>query len=104
MQRKKLRVIVRPWQPRNLPYPISQTRLKAFIQTHVSQFDEVVYLGWVRRLENDKRVVKFMVATGSTRLIAKQRFKEGTTSDTGVWEITPSHPGCPIWHLGEGDE
>lgn len=90
MQRKKLRVIVRPWQPRNVPYPISQTRLKAFIQTHVYYFDEVLYLGWVRRLEEGKRVAKFIVATGPTRLIAKQRFKESTQFGSEVWEILPS--------------
>jgi hypothetical protein len=99
MHRKKLRVIVRPWQPRNLPYPVSQTRLKAFIQTHVSSFDEIVYLGWVRRLENGKRVVKFLVATGPTRLIAKQHFKEGILTEGQLWEITPStqsaHPASP---------
>jgi len=88
MQRKKLRVIVRPWQPRNIPYPVSQIQLKTFIQTHVESFDEILYLGWVRRLEEGKRVVKFIVATGQTRLQAKQRFKEGTVSDTGVWEIS----------------
>ncbi len=95
MQRKKLRVIVRPWQPRNLPYPVSQTQLKAFIQTHVSLFDEIVYLGWVRRLENGKRVVKFLVATGPTRLIAKQRFKEGALGEGELWEITPSTQSVP---------
>ena len=95
MRRKKLRVIVRPWQPRNLPYPVSQTQLKAFIQTHVSLFDEIVYLGWVRRLEDGKRVVKFLVATGPTRLIAKQRFKEGSVTDAQLWEITPNTQSAP---------
>jgi len=96
MQRKKLRVIVRPWQPRNLPYPVSQTRLKAFIQTHVTLFDEIVYLGWVRRLVEGKRVVKFLVATGPTRLVAKQRFKEGNITDGQLWEITPSKQSVPL--------
>ena len=100
MHRKKLRVIVRPWQPRNLPYPVSQTRLKAFIQTHVTSFDEIVYLGWVRRLEEGKRVVKFLVATGPTRLIAKQRFKEGNITDGQLWEITPSTQSVPQPSLG----
>jgi hypothetical protein len=95
MQRKKLRVIVRPWQPRNLPYPVSQTRLKFFIQTHVTSFDEIVYLGWVRRLEEGKRVVKFLVATGPSRLVAKQRFKEGNITDGQLWEITPSTQSVP---------
>jgi hypothetical protein len=91
---------VRPWQPRNLPYPVSQTRLKAFIQTHVTSFDEIVYLGWVRRLEEGKRVVKFLVATGPTRLIAKQRFKEGNITDGQLWEITPSTQSVPQPSLG----
>ncbi len=90
MQRKKLRVIVRPWQPRNVPYAINQSLLKMFIQTHVSFFDEVIYLGWVRRLEKSKRVVKFMVATGPTRLIAKKRFKEDSPKVGELWEIYPS--------------
>lgn len=88
MPRKKLRVIVRPWQPRNVPYAVSQQKLKAFVQTHVQQFEEIVYLGWVRRTENSKRVAKFIVATGPTRQIAKQRFKESTTFGTEVWEIS----------------
>ncbi len=91
---------MRPWQPRNLPYPVSQTRLKAFIQTHVTSFDEIVYLGWVRRLEEGKRVVKFLVATGPTRLIAKQRFKEGNITDGQLWEITPSTQSVPQPSLG----
>jgi len=90
MQHKKLRVIVRPWQPRNLPYQISQNQLKTFVQTHASVFDEIVYLGWVRRIENGKRVAKFMVATGPTRIVAKQRFKVGTIEEGGLWELTPS--------------
>jgi len=88
MKRKKLRVIVRPWQPRNLPFPVSQQKLKAFIQTHVHLFDEILYLGWVRRKENGKRVVKFIVATGPNRLIAKKRFKESEKFGTEVWKIT----------------
>lgn len=90
MPRKKLRVIVRPWQPRNLPYPVSQMQLKAFIQTHVALFDEIVYLGWVRRLDGGRRVVKFLVATGPTRLVAKHRFKEGKVVSGQLWEIEPS--------------
>ena len=90
MNRKKLRVIVRPWQPRNIPFAISQEHLKDFIQTHVLEFDEVLYLGWVRRLEDGKRVVKFLVATGPTRLVAKNRFKEGEITDGEVWELTAS--------------
>lgn len=73
-----------------MPYPITQTQLKTFIQTHVNYFDEIIYLGWVRRLENGKRVAKFMVATGPTRFIAKQRFKESEVFGTEVWEIAPS--------------
>lgn len=88
MKRKKLRVIVRPWQPRNLPYPVSQRQLKTFIQTHVHLFDEILYLGWIRRMEDGKRVVKFIVATVETRLIAKKRFKESFEFGTEVWEIT----------------
>lgn len=87
MQRKKLRVIVRPWQPRNLPYQISQAQLKAFIQTHVQHFEEVLYLGWVRRQKEGKRLIKFVVATGATRSIAKKRFKESTQFGTEIWEI-----------------
>jgi len=90
MKRKKTRVIVRPWQPRNVPYQISQTWLKTFIQTHFQYFDEILYLGWVRRVEEKKRVVKFIVATGPTRLVAKQRFKESTQFGSEVWEILPS--------------
>lgn len=88
MKRRKLRVIVRPWQPRNAPYSISQRQLKTFIQTHYQLFDEILYLGWVRRKENEKRVVKFIVATGPTRIEAKKRFKESTKFGTEVWEIT----------------
>ena len=88
MKRKKLRVIVRPWQPRNLPFPVSQQQLKTFIQTHVHLFDEILYLGWVRRKESERRVVKFIVATGPSRLIAKKRFKESEKFDQEIWEIT----------------
>jgi hypothetical protein len=88
MKRKKLRVIARPWQPRNIPYPVSQRQLKAFVQTHVQHFDEILYLGWVRRKEQGKRVIKFIVATGPTRLIAKKRFKESTAFGTEVWEVS----------------
>lgn len=87
MQRNKLSIIVRPWQPRNLPYTVTQTQLKAFVQTHADSFDEVVYLGWVRRVEDGKKVVKFVVATGPTRLVAKQRFKESTAYGSEVWEV-----------------
>lgn len=88
MKRKKLRVIVRPWQPTNLPFPVSQQQLKAFIQTHAHLFDEILYLGWVRRKENEKRIIKFIVATGPSRLIAKKRFKESIEFGSAVWEIT----------------
>ena len=89
MQRKKLRIIVRPWQPRNVPHTISQTQLKAFVQIHTTLFDEVVYLGWARRVENEKRVIKFLVSTGATRLDAKRKFKEGEVNNTDLWEIIP---------------
>lgn len=87
MPSNKLRVIVRPWQPRNLPYLVTKNQLKAFVQTHVQHFDQVLYLGWVRRKEQGKRVVKFIVATGPTRLAAKQRFKDSTRFGSEVWEV-----------------
>jgi hypothetical protein len=90
MHRKKLRVIVRPWQPKNLPYAVTQTHLKTFIQTHVAVFDEILYLGWARRVVDGKRVIKFFVATGPTRLVAKQRFKEGAPAEGELWEINSS--------------
>jgi hypothetical protein len=89
MQRKKLRVIVRPWQPRNVPYTISQTQLKAFVQIHSNEFAEVVYLGWARRVEEEKRVIKFLISTGSTRLDAKRKFKEGQVNNIDLWEVLP---------------
>lgn len=90
MSYKKTRVIVRPWQPRNLPFVVTQVQLKEFIQSHVTDFAAVVYLGWVRRRFQGKTETKFIVATGKDRLEAKQRFKESQDFENSVWDLSPT--------------
>jgi hypothetical protein len=82
----KTRVIVRPWQPRRLPYSVSEETLHSFITTHRTFFDHVVYLGWVRR--NNTGIV-FVVATGPDRKTAKERFKTSLQLGTECWIIEP---------------
>lgn len=90
MSYKKLRVIVRPWQPKNLPFKLTQSQLKEFIEAHAEEFAAVLYLGWVRRSVNGTTTVRFIVATAENRSDAKQRFKESNRFGEEVWDLTPA--------------
>ena len=86
---KRVRVIIRPWTPRKMPYAVTRELISTFIQTHYPDFEAVVYAGWSRKLNiNGSRKISFYVATGKTSSEARKRFKESNAYGKEIWEIT----------------
>lgn len=87
---KKLRVIVRPWIPQKVPIEITKNDLQEFIQENVGKFKSVIYMGWIRRKVQGKRVMKFILATADKASEARNKFKKSEEFGEDVWDLTES--------------
>lgn len=83
---KDFRISIRPWQPLDLPYPVTQDMVTQCFRQHKEDLQKYLYLGW-RKIndERGKRKTIFCIATGESRLEAKQKFKKGD-----CWEVLPT--------------
>ncbi len=82
-----MRIIVRPWIPRKLPYQIPMTRVKEVLQVAYPKLKKVVYVGWSRRMSNGKRILIYLAATGDTGLEARKAFKTSEQFGEDIWLI-----------------
>ncbi|HVZ58949.1 MAG TPA: hypothetical protein VG935_04330 [Patescibacteria group bacterium] len=87
MRHKQVRVIVRPWVPRQIPYQVPKRNLEALLKETYPQLEKIVYVGWSKRKENGKRVLYFLLATGQTPSQARERFKTNTDYGNKTWII-----------------
>lgn len=85
---KKFRVIIRPWEPRKIPYEISQEIIDAFMNSAYQKIGKVLYLGWCKRISEKKKKIIFLGATGNTSQEARKAFKKSEQFGEDVWIIS----------------
>lgn len=87
-RKRRIRVFVRRWTPRVLPYPVTEEEIRRFVRRHHEQFNAFVYAGWARR-KNVQQVqrIGFFIATGSSRKEAKKKFRESNEFGKDIWEV-----------------
>lgn len=86
-QKKKFRVIVRPWTPRNIPYQISTELYNAILKEAYPKLKKVVYVGWARRVYDNKKQIIYLVATGETGIEARKAFKTSENFGEDIWVV-----------------
>ncbi|MBA3724287.1 MAG: hypothetical protein H0W89_05370 [Candidatus Levybacteria bacterium] len=84
---RKIRIIVRPWVPRKLPYQIPMARVKEVLQEAYPQLKTVVYVGWARRTMDNRKLLIYLAATGETGLEARKAFKKSEKFGEDIWVI-----------------
>ena len=72
---------------------ITTKKIKDFLKANIANFSAVVYLGWSRREYEDRdgktrKGLRFIAATAATRGEARQVFKQSTTWNKNIWDLT----------------
>jgi len=84
---KKIRIIVRPWTPRFIPFEIPSDAVNIIMRDAYPQLKKIVYVGWIRRVQGDKNVLLYLAATGDTAKEARHAFKHSTEFGLNVWNL-----------------
>lgn len=84
---KKLRIIVRPWNPVKPPYEVTKDMIRNYLSVHDNKLQNVLYMGWIRRKIDDKKQIIFLCATGKDGREARKRFKYSEAWEQEVWLI-----------------
>jgi hypothetical protein len=87
--KKHIRVIVRPWVPRNIPYTIPAENVRQVLSFAYPKLKKVLYIGWARRRVNGKRVLCYLAATADTTLSARRILKLSESYGEEVWNLGP---------------
>jgi hypothetical protein len=87
------KIIIRPVEPRKKPSVVTKAKIKSFLEENISNFSDVVYMGWVRReyeLKDGtpKRGMRFIAATAEKRLEARKIMKKSDNWGVDVWDLT----------------
>lgn len=83
----KIRVIVRPWTPRIIPYAIPTAAVRDILKEAYPQLKKVLYVGWIKRKENNKSVLYYLAATGETAGEARKNFKKSVNYGIDIWKL-----------------
>lgn len=84
----KIRVIVRPWTPRKIPYSISFQRVNEVIKEARPKLKSHLYVGWSRRNVAGKKVLFYLVATGNTSSEVRKAFKISENFGENIWLVS----------------
>ena len=87
-KKPKIRVIVRPWTPRKIPYAISFQKVNGIIKEAQPKVKAILYVGWSRRNVEGKKVLQYLVATGSTSSEARKAFKLSEDFGENIWIVS----------------
>jgi hypothetical protein len=82
MQKSPYHVTIRPWEPRKLPYHVTQEMLQSAFAEKKSLLLPYLYLGWRRAEIDSKREVVFCAGMGYDRAKARVNFRGNIGSDT----------------------
>lgn len=85
--KKKIRVIVRPWTPRNIPYTIPAENAKKILEDAYPKIKKVLYIGWTKRMVNGKRMLKYLAATADSTIDARKIFKYSEEFGENIWNL-----------------
>lgn len=85
--KKKVRVIVRPWIPRNIPFTIPAEQAKQVLEGAYPKLKKVVYIGWAKRYVNGRRVLRYVAATADTTIDARKVFKYSEDYGENIWNL-----------------
>lgn len=87
--KKNIRVVVRPWTPRKIPYRITTAQAEFILDTAYPNLKKVVYVGWTRRDVNGKKQLLYLASTADTLREARRVFKTGTDFGINLWKLNP---------------
>jgi hypothetical protein len=87
-KKRNIRVVVRPWTPRRVPYTISVDALEQVLIVAYPKLKEVLYVGWTKRRVAGKLTLMYIAATGDTTQEARQAFKKSEDYNESVWKFT----------------
>ena len=86
MSKSPYKITIRSWVPRKLPYEISQEDLNSSIQSHQPMLP-FIYAGWRSMKIDSKRMVRFCVGHGDSRVAAKNAFKGDIPNQFGFFVL-----------------
>jgi len=86
--KKRIRVVVRPWVPRNIPYAIPTDSVRRVLAEAFPKLKKVLYVGWVKRRENGKVTLYYLAATADTTLEARNILKTSKAYGENVWNLS----------------
>lgn len=81
MKKSPYHVTIRPWEPRKLPYRVSQEMLQRMFRDKQSLLLPYLYLGWRRAEVGGNRRIVFCVGMGHDRTEARANFRGIVGSD-----------------------
>lgn len=91
------RILVHPWEPRKIPYEVTHQDLENMIAKIHSQLKQYVVLGWTKRTKHKNvsttpitksgTTIHFVIATGHSRIEAKNTFKYSSLDGADIWEV-----------------
>ncbi len=84
---KNIRVIVRPWVPRKIPFQIPVASVMQILDKVRPKLKRILYAGWVKRKVNGKQILCYLAATADTLNEAKKKFKSGENFGDEVWNL-----------------
>jgi len=84
---KKIRVIIRPFIPRRNTYPILINDLKNLIEKEKHKFKKYLYVGWQKRVIDEKKQLRYFIATGETPQEARKNFKKSESFNENIWYL-----------------
>ncbi len=83
----KVRIIVRPWQPRTVPRPLQSKDVESILHTARPKLKKVLYIGWARRRINGVSQLHYLAATGDTTSEARRTFKSSQDFGETIWKL-----------------
>lgn len=87
-QKRKVRVIIRPWTPRNIPHQIPVEKVKEVLEAAYPKLGKILYVGWAKRVIEGKRTLFYLAATADTPSQARERLKKSENYGKDIWNLS----------------
>lgn len=87
-QKRKIRVIIRPWTPRNIPHQIPVEKVKEVLETAYPKLGKILYVGWAKRKVEGKRKLFYLATTGDTPSEAREKLKKSENYGEDIWNLS----------------
>lgn len=84
---RQVRIIVRPWVPRRIPYSIPAKAVEEKLTLAYPKLKRVLYIGWIRKKVNGKSGLFYLAATADTTKDARRVLKKSESFGEDIWNL-----------------